>query len=111
MPVERSAVREALDEAFPGAARASDDEVDWILEQFERLGVRSMDEVRTILTAVPAARFDELLKVRYPRGQRRQVDDALLAAFGERYIGLFGADSRVGRLKWRLSQLRKDDLA
>ena len=111
VPVERSALREVLDEAFPGAARASDDELDWILEQLERLGVNSLGDVRRILSAVDAEHVEVALKVKHPRGQLRRVDDALLAAFGDRYVEQFTGASRLGRLRWRLRQLRENGLA
>ena len=42
---------------------------------------------------------------RYPPGAVRRLDDALLAAFGERYIGLHGNAHRVPSLRTRLERL------
>lgn len=110
-PIERSAVRAALEQACPGAPSASDDELDWILTQFERLGMTSMEDVWRVLGAADQQRIQTALGLGYPRGQRRQVDDALLAAFGERYVGEFGGKARVARLTWRLRELRANGLA
>ncbi len=110
-PIERAAVRAALEQACPGAPSASDDELDWILTQFERLGMTSMEDVWRVLGAADQQRIHTALGLDYPRGQRRQVDDALLAAFGERYVGEFTGKARVGRLAWRLKELRANGLA
>jgi len=66
-------------------------------EQFERLGLRSMEVVRRIV-APSGERVETALRVRHPRGQRRQVDDGLLAAFAGRYVEQFGREVRVRRL-------------
>ena len=49
-----------------------------------------------------AARMD----YRYPPGAVRRLDDALLAAFGERYVELPGNAHRVTALKARLEKMR-----
>ena len=43
---------------------------------------------------------------RYPPGAVRRLDDALLAAFGERYVALHGNEHRVPLLKQRLAKIR-----
>ena len=45
---------------------------------------------------------------RYPPGAVRRLDDALLAAFGERYVGLHGNAHRVPALRARLQRLRPE---
>jgi hypothetical protein len=47
------------------------------------------------------------MRYRYPPGAVRRLDDALLAAFGEKYIGLHGNAHRVGALRTRLDKLRE----
>ena len=42
---------------------------------------------------------------RYPPGAVRRLDDALLAAFGERYVDLHGNAHRVPLLRTRLERL------
>ena len=42
---------------------------------------------------------------RYPPGAVRRLDDALLAAFGERYVGLSGNAGRTDALTARLAKL------
>ena len=46
---------------------------------------------------------------RYPPGAVRRLDDALLAAYGERYIGLHGNAHRVPSLRSRLERLLQSD--
>ena len=104
-------MRAALEQACRAVPSASDDELDWILRPFERLGMTSMDDVRRVLGAADQPRIHTALRLGYPRGQRRQVDDALLATFGERYVGEFSGKARVGRLSWRLGELRANGLA
>jgi hypothetical protein len=42
---------------------------------------------------------------RYPAGAVRRLDDALLARFGDRYVGLTGNAHRVTQLQARLEKL------
>ena len=42
---------------------------------------------------------------RYPPGAVRRLDDALLAAFGERYVALHGNAHREPLLRTRLQKL------
>ena len=42
---------------------------------------------------------------RYPPGAVRRLDDALLAAYGERYVGLRGNTHREPALRARLEKL------
>jgi hypothetical protein len=42
---------------------------------------------------------------RYPAGAVRRLDDALLARYGERYVGLTGNAHRVAQLQARLEEL------
>ncbi len=46
---------------------------------------------------------------RYPAGAVRRLDDALLAAFGDRYIDLHGNAHRVELLENRFTRLRDGD--
>lgn len=43
---------------------------------------------------------------RYPAGAVRRLDDALLAVFGTRYLGVQGNAHRVALLRTRLERLR-----
>jgi hypothetical protein len=43
---------------------------------------------------------------RYPAGAVRRLDDALLAVFGSRYVGLHGNGHREQALLSRLEKLR-----
>jgi hypothetical protein len=43
---------------------------------------------------------------RYPAGAVRRLDDALLAVFGTRYLGLHGNAHREELLRTRLAKLR-----
>ncbi len=45
---------------------------------------------------------------RYPPGAVRRLDDALLAAFGDRYVDLPGNAHRRGLLRTRLERMAVD---
>ena len=47
-----------------------------------------------------------LMGYRYPPGAVRRLDDALLAAYGERYVELHGNQHRVALLTQRLATMR-----
>ena len=77
----------------------------WIAELVLELGITSLAELATVLRSLegdPSERMD----YRYPPGAVRRLDDALLWAFGERYIDLHGNAHRVPALQARLAKMR-----
>ena len=58
-----------------------------------------------MLRPLDAAELVDRMDYRYPPGAVRRLDDALLAAFGERYVGLSGNAHRTPSLTARLARL------
>ena len=73
----------------------------WISGCFLELGITSLDELGGLLGSIDAQGINERMDYRYPAGAVRRLDDALLAVFGPRYIGLHG-DSHASSLTARL---------
>ena len=117
---EFSSIREALRPDAPGPAEASDDprldprelaaflagqyadagwsrtdHYAWISGLLLELGITSLDELGEALRETDDLAVNERMGYRYPPGAVRRLDDALLAAFGERYVALHGNEHRV----------------
>ncbi len=128
---EFSAIREALRPHTPGPAEPSDDprldprelaaflagqyadagwsrtdHYAWISGLLLELGITSLDELSEALRATDDLALNERMDYRYPPGAVRRLDDALLAAFGERYVALHGNEHRVPLLNQRLAKIR-----
>jgi hypothetical protein len=61
-----------------------------------------------VLDSVNTDEINRLMGYRYPPGAVRRLDDALLAVFTERYIGLHGNTHRITLLQNRIERLRGD---
>ena len=61
-----------------------------------------------MLRPIDGEALNERMGYRYPPGAVRRLDDALLAAFGDKYIGLHGNAHRVPALQARLEKLLED---
>ena len=59
-----------------------------------------------MLAGVDADQVTARMDYRYPPGAVRRLDDALLAAFGERYVELPGNAHRQALLRARLERMR-----
>jgi hypothetical protein len=70
------------------------------------LGITSLEELAGLLTSVDSAAINARMDYRYPPGAVRRLDDALLAVFGDRYVGLHGNAHREGLLRTRLERIR-----
>ena len=81
---------------------------DWISGLLLELGVTSLVELGDVLRPLDALDLSARMDYRYPPGAVRRLDDALLAAFGEKYVGLHGNAHRVASLRARLEKLRPD---
>ncbi len=90
---------------YTDAGWSRTDHYAWISGLLLELGVTSLDELSEVLRPVNRLDLNARMDYRYPPGAVRRLDDALLAAFGERYIGLHGNGHRVPSLRTRLERL------
>jgi predicted RNase H-like nuclease len=81
------------------------DHYDWIAGLLPELGVTTLAELGHVLAEVDDDLIAARMDYRYPPGAVRRLDDALLAAFGERYVALPGNAHRVAALHARLEKL------
>ncbi|MCW2765823.1 MAG: yjbM [Nocardioides sp.] len=77
----------------------------WISGLLLELGVTSLHELGDLLRTVDPIGINERMEYRYPPGAVRRLDDALLAVFGERYVGLYGNAHRAPLLRQRLEKI------
>lgn len=82
------------------------DHYDWIAGLLPDLGIDTLAELGEVLAQVDAEGLTARMEYRYPPGAVRRLDDALLAAFGERYVVLPGNEHRVALLRARLDKMR-----
>ncbi|MBC7596126.1 MAG: DUF429 domain-containing protein [Kineosporiaceae bacterium] len=90
--------------ADAGWSRA--DHYSWVSGLLLELGITSLDELAGMLTSVDGEAINARMDYRYPAGAVRRLDDALLAVFGVRYVGLHGNAHREPLLRTRLEKLR-----
>jgi predicted RNase H-like nuclease/ppGpp synthetase/RelA/SpoT-type nucleotidyltranferase len=93
---------------YTDAGWSRTDHYAWIADLLLELGVTSLDELSELLAPVNRLDLNARMDYRYPPGAVRRLDDALLAAFGEQYIGLHGNAHRVPSLRARLERLLGD---
>jgi predicted RNase H-like nuclease/ppGpp synthetase/RelA/SpoT-type nucleotidyltranferase len=91
---------------FVDAGWSRTDHYAWISGLLLELGVTSLDELAGLLTSVDSAAINARMEYRYPPGAVRRLDDALLAIFGDHYLGLHGNAHRKDLLRVRLDKLR-----
>ncbi len=128
---EFSSIREALRPHGPGPAEESDDprldprelaaflagqyadagwsrtdHYAWISGLLLELGITSLDELSEALRETNDQSLSARMDYRYPPGAVRRLDDALLSAFGERYVRLHGNEHRMPLLSQRLVKMR-----
>ncbi|WP_427384171.1 DUF429 domain-containing protein [Janibacter sp. G56] len=90
---------------YADAGWSRTDHYAWISGLLLELGVDSLDELGALLASVDSAAISARLDYRYPPGAVRRLDDALLAVFGEQYVGLHGNAHRVDALRARLERM------
>ncbi|WP_305803884.1 GTP pyrophosphokinase family protein [Janibacter sp. HTCC2649] len=95
-----------LSAQFQDAGWSRTDHYSWISGLLLELGITSLDELGGLLGSIDAQGINERMDYRYPAGAVRRLDDALLAVFGPRYIGLHGNAHRVESLTARLDKVR-----
>jgi predicted RNase H-like nuclease/ppGpp synthetase/RelA/SpoT-type nucleotidyltranferase len=91
---------------YADAGWSRTDHYAWISGLLLELGVTTLVELAELLRATDEAAIGERMDYRYPPGAVRRLDDALLSAFGERYVGLHGNAHRRELLATRLDRLR-----
>ena len=94
-----------LSAQYADAGWSRTDHYGWISGLLLELGVTSLDELAALLASVDSAAVHERMGYKYPAGAVRRLDDALLAIFGEQYVGLHGNAHRVALLRARLEKL------
>ena len=82
------------------------DHYSWIAGLLLELGVTSLGELSELVRSVDSALIDERLGYRHVPGAVRRLDDALLFARGEDYVGLHGNAHRIERLRERLGRMQ-----
>jgi predicted RNase H-like nuclease/ppGpp synthetase/RelA/SpoT-type nucleotidyltranferase len=90
---------------YADAGWSRTDHYAWVSGLLLELGVTSLDELAGLLASVDSASINARMGYRYPPGAVRRLDDALLAIFGDRYIGLHGNAHREALLRARLEKL------
>ena len=95
-----------LGNRFPDAGWSRTEHYAWISGLLLELGVDSLDELDAMLDPIDAAAVDAAMGYRFPPGAVRRLDDALLAGFGDQYIGLKGNEHRIALLQNRFERLR-----
>ena len=91
---------------YPDAGWSRTDHYAWMSRLLLELGITTLEELADLLRATDEQRIRDRMGYRYPPGAVRRLDDALLAGFGDRYVGLPSNDHRVDLLKARLERLR-----
>lgn len=93
---------------YADAGWSRTDHYAWISGLLLELAITSLDELGDVLRPIDELDLNARMDYRYPPGAVRRLDDALLAAFGARYIELRGNEHRVPALRARLERLTGD---
>lgn len=91
---------------FPDAGWSRSDHYAWISGLLLELGITSLEELGGLLDSLDSEAIEARMAYKYPAGAVRRLDDALLAVFGRRYVGLHGNAHRVALLQARLDKVR-----
>ncbi|TIC86397.1 DUF429 domain-containing protein [Nocardioides sp. GY 10127] len=90
---------------FHDAGWSRTDHYDWIAGLLLELGITSLDELGEVLRDPGLRGLNEAMAYRFPPGAVRRLDDALLGAFGERYVDLRGNAHRRDLLAQRAAAM------
>lgn len=77
----------------------------WIAGLLPELGITSLAQLGDVIGEVDGGLLRARMEYRYPPGAVRRLDDALLAALGERYVMLPGNAHRQAALRTRLERM------
>jgi predicted RNase H-like nuclease/ppGpp synthetase/RelA/SpoT-type nucleotidyltranferase len=91
---------------YADAGWSRTDHYAWISGLLLELGITTLVELAELLRATDEAAISARMDYRYPPGAVRRLDDALLSAYGERYVALHGNAHRRDLLATRLERLR-----
>jgi predicted RNase H-like nuclease/ppGpp synthetase/RelA/SpoT-type nucleotidyltranferase len=91
---------------YADAGWSRTDHYAWISGLLLELGVTSLDELADVLGPTDDLDLNTRMGYRYPPGAVRRLDDALLAAYGSRFVDLVGNAHRRPLLTERLERLR-----
>ena len=91
---------------YPDAEWSRTDHYAWIASLLPELGITTLAALGDVLADVDVDQVTARMDYRYPPGAVRRLDDALLAAFGERYVELPGNAHREALLGTRLERMR-----
>jgi predicted RNase H-like nuclease/ppGpp synthetase/RelA/SpoT-type nucleotidyltranferase len=91
---------------YPDAEWSRTDHYAWIASLLPELDITTLAGLGEVLAGVDASLVAMRMDYRYPPGAVRRLDDALLAAFGERYVDLPGNAHRQALLATRLERMR-----
>ena len=90
---------------YADAGWSRTDHYAWISGLLLELGITSLAELGDALRPVDAEALTQRMNYRYPPGAVRRLDDALLWAYGDRYVELHGNADRVATLRARLEKM------
>lgn len=90
---------------YDDAGWSRTDHYAWISGLLLELGITSLDELGHVLRRAELSDLNAVMGYKFPPGAVRRLDDALLAAYGDRYVGLPGNEHRVALLRQRLRRL------
>jgi ppGpp synthetase/RelA/SpoT-type nucleotidyltranferase len=90
---------------YADAGWSRTDHYAWISGLLLELGITSLDELAEVLRGPGGEDLNERMGYRYPPGAVRRLDDALLSAYGQTYVGLRGNAHRRPALEARLEKL------
>ena len=92
---------------YADAGWSRTDHYAWVSGLLLELGITSLEELAALIRSVDSVAINDRMEYRYPPGAVRRLDDALLAVFGERYVGLHGNAHRESLLRARLEKIRQ----
>ncbi|MGV0744474.1 bifunctional ribonuclease/(p)ppGpp synthase [Mycolicibacterium sp. XJ870] len=95
-----------LGHRYADAGWSRTDHYGWISGLLAELGIASLHELTQLLDSIDEDAVNEAMGYRYPAGAVRRLDDALLALFTDRYLGLQGNAHRIELLQNRIEKLR-----
>ncbi|NLG21230.1 MAG: GTP pyrophosphokinase [Actinomycetales bacterium] len=91
---------------YPDAGWSRTEHYTWISGLLLELGITSLEELAHVLGGLDSEATNARMGYRYPPAAVRRLDDALLAVYGQEYVGLHGNSHRVQQLEERLAKLR-----
>jgi ppGpp synthetase/RelA/SpoT-type nucleotidyltranferase len=92
---------------YADAGWSRTDHYAWMCGLVLELGITSLAELSETLRQVDEEVLGRRMGYRHPTGAVRRLDDALLWAFGETYLGLHGNSHRTIALGSRLAKMRE----